>query len=352
MPPRETPYTQEGTLAHELCERKLRALLYGEQAPERVSDEEMEEYTDGYAAFVMGEYEEAKRIYSADAKIYIERQLNLSEFVPECGGTADALIVADRLIEVIDFKYGKGVQVSALTDEAGTDGGNPQMKLYALGAYAAHSYAYVSKDVKMVIYQPRLGNVSTKVLSITELRAWANDTLVPAARKAMLANSQPVAGAHCHFCLAKGQCTALRDLAQRVSAQPCELLSKEEIAKTLPLLAVIQGWCESFKAFSLDMALKGERFSGYKLVEGRSNRMIADEDALAQRLIEANYVDIYRPKALRNLTELEKLCGKKNFAAIAKELIYKPAGAPALVPVSDKRAEYNSAKNDFANINN
>lgn len=50
---------------------------------------------------------------------------------------------------------------------------NPQMMLYALGAYHAYGYLYSIKKVSMTIIQPRLENISTFECSVEELLDWA-----------------------------------------------------------------------------------------------------------------------------------------------------------------------------------
>ena len=44
----------------------------------------------------------------------------------KASGTGDLVLVTDDVLEVMDFKFGQGIPVSAVD--------NPQMRLYALGA--------------------------------------------------------------------------------------------------------------------------------------------------------------------------------------------------------------------------
>lgn len=76
------------------------------------------------------------------------------------------------------------------------------------------------------------------------------------------------------------------------------------------------------------------------MVEGRSVRKISDEGKAADVLKLNGFNDIYKPQALKTITELEKLCGKKRFGELMKDVITKPKGKPTLVPASDKRPEY------------
>ena len=96
----------------------------------------------------------------------------------------------------------------------------------------------------------------------------------------------------------------------------------------------------------------GVELPGWKLVEGRSVRKITDQDGAAAALNKAGYktAEIYKPQELKTITELEKLAGKKQFAAICGEYIEKPRGKPTLAPESDKRAAINPMLDDFKNI--
>lgn len=174
---RETEAAAEGTAAHALCEHKLRrALKMRSRKPVSKYDcDEMDAYTDGYVEFVLEQLTQAK-LECADPLVLIEQRLDFSCWVPEGFGTGDCIIVADKLLHIIDFKYGQGVLVEA--EE------NPQMMLYALGALRLFDSLYDITEVSMSIYQPRRENVSTWTISVDELNAWAENTLKPKAKLA------------------------------------------------------------------------------------------------------------------------------------------------------------------------
>lgn len=120
-----------------------------------------------------------------------------------------------------------------------------------------------------------------------------------------------------------------------------DLLSKEQIEALLPNLDNIIKWAKQVQEYALEQALKGERFKGFKVVEGRSNRTFTDEDKVVDRLIGEGYdEDLLYERKLKTLTQLEALVGKKNFEPLLGELITKPAGKPALVVESDKRPAF------------
>lgn len=347
-------YAAEGTLAHAYCAKKLKEHLGlptdGEQAEiEELNGQyqcgEMDEYTDTYKVIVLEKLNEAMT-KTPDAQLLVETRLDFSDYVPEAFGTADAIIIADGCMDVIDFKYGKGVRVSAER--------NPQMMIYALGAYCRFSFDYHIDRVRMTIVQPRIDNLSEYELTVAELLSWAAETLAPAARAAYEGNGPQTPGEWCRFCKVKSNCRALAaHCTQMAEACAGKLLTAEELAaEVLPKLATIKTWLAGIEDYALQQALAGVELPGWKIVEGRSVRKIADPDGAATALNKAGYktVEIYKPQELKTISELEKLAGKKHFAAICGEYIEKPKGKPTLAPESDKRPAINPMLDDFNGI--
>ena len=350
-----SPYAAEGTLAHAYCAKKLKEFLdlpTEDEVAEIKSlyDEyhsgEMDEYTDTYKVIVLEKFSCA-RAKTADAQLLVETRLDFGEYVPEAFGTADAIIIADGVMEVIDFKYGKGVHVEAKE--------NPQMMIYALGAFDKFSFDYRIERVRMTIVQPRIDNLSEWEISINDLLHWANNVLTPAAKKAYAENGEQVPGKWCQFCKVKSSCKALAKKCIAVVQQNNDprLLKPEELAKeVLPELATVKTWLTGVEDYALEQALAGVKLPGWKVVEGRSNRKITDPDGIATTLSKEGYKEeqIYKPTELVSLTELEKLTGKKRFAELCGKFIEKPQGKPTLAPESDKRPAFNSVAEDFKDI--
>lgn len=353
IPDTGSDYAAEGTLAHAMCAWQLKNLL-----GRNVTDEskeiaeyrqyltnEMQEYVDVYMVIVMERYAEAQK-HTADALLDIEVKLDITDYIPNGFGTSDAVIIADGTMEIIDFKYGKGVKVSAER--------NPQMMIYALGALARYDAEYRIDKVRMTIVQPRIDNLSVYEMSVDALRMWAEWILKPAADEATQTEGRQCAGDWCRFCKCKASC---RELAQySMSAveghENTAMLTTAELAKVLPKLATIKNWLSSVEEYALGKALNGEAIPGFKVVEGRSMRVITSPDAVAASLTALGFADeaIYRPKELRTLTDLEKLIGKKRFAEACGDYVTKGRGKPTIVPESDKRPPYNSALEDFSGI--
>lgn len=350
-------FAAEGTLAHAIASRKILETLgrpHDEQdreigeLRERYYSEEMEGYTDTYRSIVLEKFNEAKT-RSKDAQLLVEVRLDFGAFLPDAFGTADAVIIADDLMEVIDFKYGKGVKVDA--DH------NPQMMIYALGAIDEFLLDYDIKRVRMTIVQPRIDNLSECGMMVGELTAWRTVTLKPAAEKAFAGVGDQVPGEWCQFCKVRATCSAIAEKARQICNEDfreARLISDEDIPGLLPLVPVLKGWLEDFASHALQRALDGATIKGYKLVEGKSNRQITDQDALLGALLVKGYQrdDLLKKPELKAIGELEKLVGKKAFAEIGKPWLVKPQGKPTLAEESDKRPVWKpkeSASEDFDN---
>ena len=352
-------FAAEGTLAHAIASRKILETLGRphdeqdkeiEELRERYYSEEMEGYTDTYRSIVLEKFNEAKT-RSKDAQLLVEVRLDFGAFLPDAFGTADAVIIADDLMEVIDFKYGKGVKVDA--DH------NPQMMIYALGALDEFLLDYDIKRVRMTIVQPRIDNLSECGMMVGELTAWRTVSLKPAAEAAFAGTGDQVPGEWCQFCKVRSVCTALAEKARQICNEDfreARLISDEDIPGLLPLVPVLKGWLEDFASHALQRALDGATIKGYKLVEGKSNRQITDSDALLGALLVKGFqrdVLLKKPE-LRPIGELEKIVGKKAFAEIGKPWLVKPQGKPTLAEESDKRPVWKpkeSASEDFGGAN-
>ena len=344
---RETEAAAEGTAAHALCEHKLRRALKLQSRRKPISRydcDEMDMHTDNYVQFVLETLSEARQ-HCPDPLINIEQRLDFSCYVPDGFGTGDCIIISDKTMHVIDFKYGQGVLVDAEQ--------NPQMMLYALGALRLFDSLYDIEDVAMTIYQPRRENISTWTISVADLKTWAEEELIPRAKLAFEGKGDFMPGPWCTFCKAAVKCRARAEeklrLAQYEFARP-PLLTDAEIEDILGKLDDLTRWAEEIKAYAQDAALNhGKQWHGYKVVEGRSVRKYSNEDAVVEAANAAGYHDIFR-KTLLPITEMEKLMGKQEFQTILGGLIVKPAGKPTLVPASDKRPAITSANTDFNEI--
>lgn len=342
---KSSDFAAEGTDAHELCEYKLKKAL-GQRAKNPTENltwynEEMEECASGYAEYVMELIAQAKK-NCADPVVLIEQRLDYSKYVTDGFGTGDCLIIADGTLNIVDYKHGKGVEVSALD--------NSQMKLYALGALGIFDSIYDIENITMTIYQPRIANISTCSIPRDKLIDWAENVLKPTAELAFNGKGEFRCGDWCRFCKARAQCreraNANLELAKYDFIEP-SLLSDDEVEEILDKIDRLVSWANDIKEYALKAALNGKQWKNRKLVEGRSIRKYTDEAMAALAVKNAGY-EPYEKKLL-GITEMQKMLGKEQFNKILGDFVEKPKGKPTLVPMSDKRKEINTAASDFEN---
>jgi hypothetical protein len=210
------------------------------------------------------------------------------------------------------------------------------------------------QDIKTVVFQPRRANVDTEHITAQELLCWAEETVKPAAKLAWDGAGEQRAGTWCQFCGIKAECRTRAEANMALAAYDFRepfLLENDEIAAILDKSELFKNWIKDVESFALTEALKGVKFPGYKVVEGRSNRRYTDESAIINTLrreAAATDEDIFK-KELRGITELERKYGRKRFNEMLGAYIGKPQGKPALVPETDNRQEIdlNTAARDF-----
>lgn len=207
LPESPSAYAAEGTLAHSIAELKVRKLLMNlptksfnaslkKLQAEELYNEEMLRHTDTYADYIA----QLVHSYTSPPYLAVEKRLDFSRWVPEGFGTGDCVVIGGETMHVIDFKYGKGVPVSA--EE------NPQMMLYAVGALEAYSMLYNIQTVHLAVVQPRLDTISEWTTSVTQLSCWAANYVAPLAQLAFAGRGEYSPGDHCRFCRAKATCRA------------------------------------------------------------------------------------------------------------------------------------------------
>ncbi len=342
FPETTSEYAEEGRLAHEIAELKLRKAFTEPMGPRKFNSalkklkekplfqSEMLKHTDSYldylSAIVHG--------YAVTPYIAVEKRLNFSIYVPGGFGTGDCIILGGTTLHVVDFKYGKGVPVSAEM--------NPQMMLYALGAYQAYNFLYAIEAVKMAIVQPRLDNVSEFEMPLADLAAWG-ESIKPIAAKAFSGKGDFVSGDHCRFCRAKSLCRAraesLLTLEEYHMMKP-PLISNADVGAILTRALGLAAWASDLKEYALAECLRGGDIPGWKAVEGRTSRVYVDQDMAFTALMAAGIDEaiLYERRPL-TVPAIEKVLGKSDYRKLLEEpkLIRIEPGKPTLAPEKDKR---------------
>lgn len=352
-------FAEEGVEAHTLAEIKLSYML-DLISPELYETEftefkmtskfynlEFNEYVNKYCDQVMTIIKEDYK--NLKISVYLEQYVTFTDIVPDGGGTSDVVIVGPDFIHIIDLKFGKGVPVSAI--------GNPQLRLYALGAITKFLRECSCTEVKMTIIQPRLDDISTDFLTIMQLNDWALNYVKPRAKLAIVGEGELVPGDHCKFCKRKGKCKALSDNQLAVAQSEFEEavvtnnalepkdMSPEVLSRILSISPKFIDWFKDVEKYAANAAInEGLEIPGFKLVEGRSTRIITDKNMVAEKLRTSGFTEeeYLEPASLLGITALERNVGKKLFNSLCEDYIIKPNGKPTLVPISDKREAINA----------
>lgn len=349
-PREDTPYTLEGTAAHEVAELMASRIALGIDTPDLPGEQytsEMYEHGKAYGEYIA-------ELTQPGSSVLLEQRVSFAQYVPEGFGTADCIVIhPDKTMDVIDYKYGSGVAVSAVC--------NTQMQLYALGALYEYGFVYDVESVRLHIFQPRKDSISVWEISVPDLEKFGG-WISGKAEAAMSDTAEVHAGDHCRFCPHAGKCTglALYCIAGTTDgAEPAEMLpdpmslSPRAVSYILGHEAMISSWLKKVKESALCDLLNGEEIPGYKVVEGKlGNRAWTDETAVAAALDAAGLApELYTETVLKSPAAMDKALGKKRAAELLKDLISRSPGAPTVVPETDKRPKLDraaQAKDDFA----
>lgn len=354
IPDTQSAYAAEGTLAHSICELKLVKQFTDKNMTDRTYkarlnrlmkdpfyDKEMDGHTDAYVDYITNiAYGFPNTPYVA-----VEKRVDYSPWAPEGFGTCDCILIQRDEMHVCDFKYGKGKPVSCHE--------NPQLMLYALGAWNEFRMIFPIKKVMLHIIQPRINNTSSWETQMGSLLQWGEDVVKPRAEMAFRGEGECVQGKWCDdcFCRLSATCRAradenmsLMDKAQNQSPDGAGAIMKlppqldnGEVGALLKKAQFLKAWVNKLEAFAQGELLAGREIPGWKLVEGRSNRTISDVDAAYDALQKAGYPEaaLYEMKPVP-LGTLEKLLDKEHME-ILNHYIIKPPGKPTLAPEDDKR---------------
>lgn len=341
--PRETSeFAAEGTLAHEIAEATARASITRMSVDADFGPDATQEMYDCAAGYLEYIREQAT---GECRRVLLEQRVDFSEWVPDGFGTCDCIILQGETMEVIDYKFGKGVPVNAEH--------NPQLMLYGLGALNDYGIACDMQTVRLHIYQPRINNISVWEVSAADLLKWAEGVREVAAVAAQ-GGGEYRAGDWCKFCPHAGECRTLTEICMKTVDEynvDIPVLAPYEVAEILEREPLISLWLRRVKSHALAMALEGKPTPGWKAVEGRQGNRKWRNELEALHILDAAGYDRAETTETHLLSPagVDKLVGKKKAAELLADQIERSPGAPILVPKSDKRPPYDPA-NDFDNI--
>lgn len=345
---------KEGTLAHELAEMKVRNYFYTTDFGKRrltagiktlkkneLWKDEMMGYTDIYMDYIKSVALSMK----CEPRAAIEKRVDFSKYTIadpnneiEGKGIGDCILIGGGVIHVIDFKYGQSPNGRVDAKE------NPQLSLYALGAYETYKILYPIERIKLTIVQPRLPDgISEWECTVEELLTFGEN--VKKRAKIAWAGEGDFAPdpKTCKFCRARGRCRARAEENVRLAFSPDKdklppLISNEQLGQYLTQGTDVAKWLSDLQDCALAECLAGQEVPGWKAVEGRGSRVWTDMDEAFSKLTENGISEtvLWERKPL-TLAQIEKVVGKKDFETFVGDKIVKAPGKPALVKESDRR---------------
>jgi hypothetical protein len=328
---RVSAYAARGTALHAAL---VRLLDDDAPAPESFAGKEFGSYvvtSDDIATALRPVLDFVNKLLDAPgATFYLERRV-VFPTIPNTFGTVDLLVRIGRTIYVIDFKFGSGVLVRALTpadDDPAVDVLNSQLMFY--GAAARHSlpefFAEV-EDIVLTILQPVSVDIDAEMVSTVTVTHDELDMFVAAYRvaceEALSDAPRLEPGAWCRFCPARPICPAhtspLLDLAQFKPPAPwgaarAAFTSPPQKEAYLQILADGLNLVNAIKDIRValhDQAKRalqnGDSVPGYALSVGRAERHWRDETIALVTLLGLGleHDDLIELETLRSVKQVE-----------------------------------------------
>jgi hypothetical protein len=329
-------------------------------------DQEMCDYVQTYVDLVRD------IVRATGGELLIEQRLPLTPITGEegAGGTADAVILTDDEIIIVDLKYGQGLKVDA--EE------NTQLMIYGLAALEEYSLIGDFKRVRLIISQPRLHHVSEWTADIDTLNAFAKRVT----NTAKLINSLDVTSDltelfapsvnACRYCKANTECKALAEHNIKLVSDDFSSLDdacaytvsdakydSDTLAKIYGHIDLLKDWIKAVETGVYAKLINGEAVGDLKLVEGRGGARKWANTTEAETMLKSMRlkVDEMYDKKIISPTTAEKLAKAGTLGDMQWEklqaLIVRPEGKPSIAPGSSPKPAINlNPVEDFDDITN
>lgn len=353
VPPAPTSvYAEEGTAAHELAHYCLDTsnLKRAHNPMDFINQEWNDEERDAEFCQAVQLYVDYVRELQKHAQwSFVERWFHLDALNPpaQMSGTSDFCSITGTLLEVVDYKHGKGVPVEVEN--------NPQLRYYALGALISLPEEVVAKvqRVRITVVQPRAynekGSIRSEELSVMALLDFTME-LFAAVEATQEDQAMLVPGEHCRFCAAHAVCPALREKALElahgeffsVTPEPApqpSALTEAQIGELMSRFRLVEDWMAAVREYAFNTMSNGTPIPGWKLVPKRANRSWKDEAAVfawarKQKIKPATIQEV----KLFSPAQMEKHLGKDKVPA---DLIQSISSGLTIAEATDPRSPVN-----------
>lgn len=340
--------------------------------------DEMAEHVQAYVDMVRFRMEARRAAGAVEVVLLVEQRIPIGHLTGEEGatGTADTVLVSvwadgTALVDVIDLKFGRGVEVEAQANE--------QLQIYALGVLQELELVYAITRANLTIHQPRVRHEpSDWEVSVEELHTFAKHVRARAFHALQVAaHEDPGAVVHhlvpgekqCRFCSAKAVCPKLAEFVEdsvgadfEVIAEPSAELPAEicandaDLATKMAAVDLIEDWCRAVRAEVERRLIAGQPVPGWKLVQGKRGARAWSDEAEAETTLKSmrlKHEEMYTYKLI-SPTTAEKLAktgaiGPRQWPKL-QGLITQSEGKPHVAPEADKRPALAPVADDFEPI--
>ena len=380
-PDKGSSYAREGTALHEMM-----ALILGQgKDPEELLPFTFKHEAEGWTFTVdhdlwedkgqpaleaFDEYlDEQEALHGEEMVLLIEKRVEFPD-IAGAFGTGDVIGRCGGELYIMDWKFGHGI-VSTVE--------NKQLMFYGTGALNSYAEFFgevaATTPVHLSIIQPAGDPVCRTWSTTVERLDEFTDELIDAVEEAKQDDARMARGDWCRFARCKSICPLhtnplgvlaehLQDL-EKVTGETSvvaaakkmprggvvrtgvpeagrkQLFAGEEptpshtlrldwpalMAELLPVVEVVEDWCDEIRKQAKNLAEDGEQIAGYKLVEqlGRGRKWAVGEDVIRKFFKNRKYtLDQYMPRSVISMPQAEKML-KKDKRTIPEDMIAQPS---------------------------
>jgi len=316
-----------GTAIHTLSERALKNNLpcngfLGAKLENIKITQEMIEIAQTYVDYVA----------AASGDKFYEQRVSVDELIPDCWGTADAVICRHEKLSVIDLKSGAGFRIEAFD--------NRQLLIYALGAYFKYDWIYDFKEITMVIVQPPLDNISTWTVTVDELMLFKKDLVEAKERIDNQKDLFVMTPKGCQWCPAKFVCPSHLEIANQAAQVDFKTKIPDDLSYWLEKLPILKGFVSAIEEIAYEKLVSGEAIDGFTLGKPARRRSWGDEQEVIDFVQSHGLTSTFIKEVLISPAQMDKLVLNPSMQEQLKEFVTYVESKQPIV-------KKDSAKGDF-----
>ena len=285
------------------------------------------------------------------AEFYLEQRV-VFPTIANTFGTADLIARIGSTIHIVDYKFGSGVPVRALTPDGNEDVLNSQLMFYGVGArHTVPGFFVDVETIVLTIVQPVSIEMDAEMVSSVEVTNAELDEFIAVYRDAYIEALSPTPrlekGPHCRFCAARPICPEhsgpLLDLTQFALPTPAAAPSKEAylqlLANGLDLIDAIKDIRTALHDQAKRALDNGDIVPGFVLSAGRAERHWRDDEPTTIAALEhlgLSREDVIE-QAIRSVKQVEIRAKARGTQSSTRNS--KTRGFDALRHIADARRE-------------